>query len=607
MATLILISLLPLIVAAPVQLENITITVPTGTSNHSDPNILCVPTTAQDVLLFFIGNYIAHATTVKTIPGQKTIPTIVAVALALLFPVSGVVRGLNAIRQMAIRGKTPLQKALKAGALCHVIRTGSWRPKHGDVVRDLQITQDISRARSSVVHEPSGSYEQIEIEEHINSEGSRLHGDAIVIAIEALCYISRGDDDANFDPATQPYSQRHGFFGFSDRWTSAFSGREVHGTCILPPGYTLAILHPNANVLDLGQPDPFDDAELLDDTEREATPISFERIETNATQQAAANQESDDHDPTLARIQQTVDPQSKDDDNTEPKDNTIVPVQLSSRLSLGKGIIAVLQLIFSSVTIYKTRGDQITRYGYAAFGLTVTPYMLMSLVNLVGTMVTPDYTHVYLVSSECMEEAGRRKDALFQGVVGKIGRPSKCDFASNKSKFRGNKSSVLIDAKFEVIKDDLVLRPFSGSDRIIAQTKLGKCNNDGVYICQWSNNIYARDSTLNVKVPDRSYAWIESRSKGSKSGLKWGGLVVGCLSIILIGSLSHFHAGSSTIVERLFTMAWLVFGIAFGLVFFTVPLWNNLWVLLPYFIPAIGGFVVVGNMLWNYGNCVSLY
>ena len=34
-------------------------------------------------------------------------------------------------------------------------------------------------------------------------------------------------------------------------------------------------------------------------------------------------------------------------------------------------IVAIAQMIFSSITIYRTRGDQIEKYGYAAYGLTV--------------------------------------------------------------------------------------------------------------------------------------------------------------------------------------------------------------------------------------------
>ena len=55
--------------------------------------------------------------------------------LALLFPTSGLMRGLNAIvRNFSSswrRDETSLEKACKAGALCVVVRNANWRPKPG--------------------------------------------------------------------------------------------------------------------------------------------------------------------------------------------------------------------------------------------------------------------------------------------------------------------------------------------------------------------------------------------------------------------------------------------------------------------------------------------
>ena len=48
-----------------------------------------------------------------------------------------------------------------------------------------------------------------------------------------------------------------------------------------------------------------------------------------------------------------------------------------------KGLVSVAQLIFSSMTLCQARGSQIQRYGYAAFGLSVFPYALISFFNLV--------------------------------------------------------------------------------------------------------------------------------------------------------------------------------------------------------------------------------
>lgn len=76
---------------------NITITVPSGTSNRGDSNLLCLPANWFDIATFFTVNYLAHAVTVKARPGEQ-VPEMVPVAfMALIYPYSGVVRGNEAI------------------------------------------------------------------------------------------------------------------------------------------------------------------------------------------------------------------------------------------------------------------------------------------------------------------------------------------------------------------------------------------------------------------------------------------------------------------------------------------------------------------------------
>ena len=111
-------------------------------------------------------------------------------------------------------------------------------------------------------------------------------------------------------------------------------------------------------------------------------------------------------------------PRSQDNDPSNP--DLRPGIELSSNYNLPKGLIAIFQTLFASATLYQTRGDQIQRYGYAAFGSTVAPYLVMSIINLWGTILTPDYPCVYLVRSEIMDEASRREGANFEGIVAKL-------------------------------------------------------------------------------------------------------------------------------------------------------------------------------------------
>jgi hypothetical protein len=104
-------------------MQTMIIIAPAGTGNHGDDHLLCTPSRWTDIFVFFFANYVAHAATVKSIPGEPALLAIWALLCALLFPVSGVMRGVDAILQHAVTARTPLEAASKAGALCMVVRT----------------------------------------------------------------------------------------------------------------------------------------------------------------------------------------------------------------------------------------------------------------------------------------------------------------------------------------------------------------------------------------------------------------------------------------------------------------------------------------------------
>jgi hypothetical protein len=60
------------------------------------------------------------------------------------------------------------------------------------------------------------------------------------------------------------------------------------------------------------------------------------------------------------------------------------------------------------------------RHGYPSFGLTLTPYLIMSFVNLIGSLISPDYSHVYIVENEILIEAQKRHSGHFDGIIGKL-------------------------------------------------------------------------------------------------------------------------------------------------------------------------------------------
>jgi len=130
---------------AAAAFKNITIAVPDGTSNHGDPNLLCTPSGLIDIITFYAGNYLAHAATVISLPGESTFSIVKVSLSALLFPTSGMLRGLSAVGSFATFAPTDLKKAARSGALCMVIRNENWKPHVGDVVSDAILASPLAQ------------------------------------------------------------------------------------------------------------------------------------------------------------------------------------------------------------------------------------------------------------------------------------------------------------------------------------------------------------------------------------------------------------------------------------------------------------------------------
>ena len=56
--------------------------------------------------------------------------------------------------------------------------------------------------------------------------------------------------------------------------------------------------------------------------------------------------------------------------------------RLSSSFNFFQPIVAVFQTVYAGITLYRTRGDQLDRFSFAAFELTVAPYLVMSVASL---------------------------------------------------------------------------------------------------------------------------------------------------------------------------------------------------------------------------------
>jgi hypothetical protein len=170
------------------------------------------------------------------------------------------------------------------------------------------------------------------------------------------------------------------YWSYSDTDHISITSRVVFGSHKLPDGYELAFVPRNATVLG-----------LVDPTSPTAS-SSYNVVQSSLFQR-------------VARFFGLA-------NSTSPN--------LSSSYSLVKAAAALLQSMYAFFTLYRSRGGKLRQYGYAAFGLTVVPYAVMSVLNLIGNLVTPNYPTLYFVRSEVMEEAERRRGSPFDYVVGRI-------------------------------------------------------------------------------------------------------------------------------------------------------------------------------------------
>ena len=281
-------------------------------------------------------------------------------------------------------------------------------------------------------------------------------------------------------------------------------------------------------------------------------------------------------------------------------------ITICSSYNFPKAIIALVQSIYGSVTLYHARGDQILRYGYVSFGLTVIPYIIMSIVNLCSSLLLPDYPTIYIVRSPEMDEAIAQGGQI-DGTIGRVLPNIVLDAPS-------------IDETSTLRLDDqsLSIEPFnslrSDTERIKSEeafSEIRSVNYISPVAHLWKSTLPAYQTVG----PER---WtLRTRTLATHVAAH----LIGAIPFAINAALTHYDPGKSTDAQRVWIMVWLVCGVTIGPLLegrFNMHLLDpkdehkflfNVLTVVGFLIYApvpIGAFVVVAKMIKEYGSCISL-
>jgi len=101
--------------------------------------ISCEANVLIPILKYIATNYIAHAFTIRFNPGYGPVYTIFLSVASLVFPYLEFIAACRNLEYLSLFSKDPLDRALKAGALCMVARTQNWTPEEGEKVWMLYV------------------------------------------------------------------------------------------------------------------------------------------------------------------------------------------------------------------------------------------------------------------------------------------------------------------------------------------------------------------------------------------------------------------------------------------------------------------------------------
>ncbi|CCX32016.1 Similar to predicted protein [Chaetomium globosum CBS 148.51]; acc. no. XP_001223087 [Pyronema omphalodes CBS 100304] len=438
----------------------------TGLRSSIEDLKLCATDLGFPVLKFLIANYVAHAFTIRFKPGSGPFYTLVFSLWALFFPYFGLILACRSLEHFAVFEDNPLETALKAGGLCTVARTHRWKPEKGDKLFCLR-TSETGTTKTAQPLTPSADKDIEAIRECGSNTTTTSKNGATIDYVECTDPSNR-TPKSKLEPITMDKINHH---IYCEEALENIQQRyiRIHGLCYLPRGKCAAQPTSAFPSSSPGHPSTTEGKKKkrCDTCNRKISKPKPKSQKSNEDSEPIKSQDVEEgtpnHNPKnlgcqvgqymMVRIPAACEVTWKNMDVFRSKPNqrkyharisTMEKIKnmlyfwktnedyladnggwisnndtsISASYSIIKSFIALFQL-YSIIGFLREekRGGRIN--DYAAYQLTLIPYGLMSVINIICGLMTPSYPAVYMVKNSVMEEAIER-GGVFDGIVGEL-------------------------------------------------------------------------------------------------------------------------------------------------------------------------------------------
>lgn len=411
----------------------------TFADNLPGSQIVCTPTNWYDIIWFYVANYVLHALSVRSLPGENLFASLVFKLACLMIPYTGIRRGLCLIARSSNFTRNDLQAAARANALCMVVRGADWRPVNGQTVSGCTV-EKIPRASSTEIHDAvQNDAAEKEILGRANTHTEDGSGKSLnkeygpIVRIKRI-FTTRTNTSVSTGPLTLQ-SKHMGKKPFKERFKDKFTDPIVRNTedksgCIAFKTTDCYTPAPARNALEktyrlLVETYKFGRSSLGNSVRLDPEyvkvhglcnmPPGFELVYVPIDIQV--------HPRGSPRERPTIWTALRNRNFHQISKSLTSSTRLASTQNAPRILFSLVQTVSGAWSLYRAQGLQIERFGYAAYGLTVLPYMIVSVINFVGSLLTKEYDMVYLVHSSIMDEMISQGGSV-DGVIGSVEPPT---------------------------------------------------------------------------------------------------------------------------------------------------------------------------------------